>query len=616
MVLGEDEQVAEATRDDWRDAGLAHLLAVSGQNVMLLAALALPLLILAGAGRLTRLAGLAGLIAVYVPLAGAGPSLQRAGVMGLAGIAAMAASRPASRWYALLLAAAVTLAWNPRAAADPGWQLSFAAVAGISILGVPVQPGAEAGAGGAGAAASGPSRSGRRRAGPQPHGPFRGPPPAPPHSPRRRRRHHRRRHARHRSAARPPLRLRPARGTARQPARTPGRRPRHVARHAQDRTRPALRSAGARADRGRRVGRSERRRRGGVAAGGLPRRPRRALRRHARRPASPSRCGPPGRWSAPTPVSRWLALAATRAAGRLDDQLPRWAIVLARLAARSSQRHWSRCWPARHCWPPSSRSAALGPPDQLTVRFLDVGQGDATLIQHPDGTAVLFDGGPPEARRRPPAAPGGGAAPGARGRHPRLARPPRRPPRRAAPLPGRRAARRRRRHARSVLPCPGAAGRPAARRARARRRAAHAHARRRAACASACCPRRRGRPGRRRRTPTRGRWSRSSAPAASTCCSRPTPRARRCCPLDLPDVDAIKVPHHGSSDPGLPEALERLRPEVAGIEVGLHNTYGHPAPSTLGRAARGPRRDLPHRPRRHHHAHRRTGASCAVETER
>ena len=37
------------------------------------------------------------------------------------------------------------------------------------------------------------------------------------------------------------------------------------------------------------------------------------------------------------------------------------------------------------------------PPDVLTVRFLDVGQGDATLVQHPDGAAVLFDGGPPEA---------------------------------------------------------------------------------------------------------------------------------------------------------------------------------------------------------------------------
>ena len=28
-------------------------------------------------------------------------------------------------------------------------------------------------------------------------------------------------------------------------------------------------------------------------------------------------------------------------------------------------------------------------------------------------------------------------------------------------------------------------------------------------------------------------------------------------PLELPDVEAMKVPHHGSSDPGLPAVLER-----------------------------------------------------------
>jgi competence protein ComEC len=58
-------------------------------------------------------------------------------------------------------------------------------------------------------------------------------------------------------------------------------------------------------------------------------------------------------------------------------------------------------------------------------------------------------------------------------------------------------------------------------------------------------------------------------------------------PLELPEVEAMKVPHHGSSDPGLPAVLERLKPALAAIEVG-HNTYGHPAPSTLqalGRAA-------------------------------
>jgi competence protein ComEC len=52
-------------------------------------------------------------------------------------------------------------------------------------------------------------------------------------------------------------------------------------------------------------------------------------------------------------------------------------------------------------------------------------------------------------------------------------------------------------------------------------------------------------------------------------------------PLDLPDVDAMKVPHHGSSDSGLPKVLERVRPELATVEVGAHNTYGHPASSTL-----------------------------------
>jgi competence protein ComEC len=57
-------------------------------------------------------------------------------------------------------------------------------------------------------------------------------------------------------------------------------------------------------------------------------------------------------------------------------------------------------------------------------------------------------------------------------------------------------------------------------------------------------------------------------------------------PLRLPDVDAMKVPHHGSADPGLPGVLGRLQPEVAAIEVGKGNTYGHPTPSTLQALAR------------------------------
>src|SRR5919108_2976871 len=111
-----------------------HLVAVSGQNVTLLALLAWPLLALAGLGRRARLAGVLALIALYVPLTGASPSIMRAGVMGAAGAVAALGGRPASRWYSLLLSGAVTLAVDPRAWQDVGWQLSFAAVAGIFLM--------------------------------------------------------------------------------------------------------------------------------------------------------------------------------------------------------------------------------------------------------------------------------------------------------------------------------------------------------------------------------------------------------------------------------------------------------------------------------------------------
>jgi competence protein ComEC len=134
MALGEDEALDPATRDDFRASGLSHLLAASGENVALLAALALPLLAWLGLGLRGRQLGVLALIALYVPLAGGGPSIQRAGAMGAATTVAALAGRPTSRWYALLLAAAATLALNPRASADPGWQLSFAAVAAIALL--------------------------------------------------------------------------------------------------------------------------------------------------------------------------------------------------------------------------------------------------------------------------------------------------------------------------------------------------------------------------------------------------------------------------------------------------------------------------------------------------
>jgi competence protein ComEC len=139
FVLGEDDGVDATTTEDFRRAGLSHLLAVSGQNVALLALLAMPLLAALGMPLRTRLVWMLGLIAVYVPLAGAGPSIQRAGVMGALSVLATLSGRRISRLYFLAFAATLLLALEPGIAADVGWQLSFAAVLGILLLAAPLR---------------------------------------------------------------------------------------------------------------------------------------------------------------------------------------------------------------------------------------------------------------------------------------------------------------------------------------------------------------------------------------------------------------------------------------------------------------------------------------------
>ena len=51
----------------------------------------------------------------------------------------------------------------------------------------------------------------------------------------------------------------------------------------------------------------------------------------------------------------------------------------------------------------------------------------------------------------------------------------------------------------------------------------------------------------------------------------------------------LKVAHHGSEDPGLPDLLRMLRPRVAVISVGEGNDYGHPRAETLAALARDAR---------------------------
>ena len=134
VVLGEDEGLDQALRDDFRASGLYHLLAVSGQNVAYVIFGTLVAAWVVGLPRwLAHLSAL-GCVAGYVLAVGWQPSVVRAGVAGSLASLAWLLARPADRWYFLLVGAAVLLAVNPYAALEPGFQLSFAAVAAIFVL--------------------------------------------------------------------------------------------------------------------------------------------------------------------------------------------------------------------------------------------------------------------------------------------------------------------------------------------------------------------------------------------------------------------------------------------------------------------------------------------------
>ncbi len=134
IVLGRDDGLGEELRDRFRASGLYHVLAVSGQNVAYVVAGVLLAAWLLGVPRVVaQIASLAA-IAGYVIAVGWQPSVVRAGVAGALASLAWLASRPRDRWYFLLVGAAVLLAWSPYSLLDPGFQLSFAAVAAIFLL--------------------------------------------------------------------------------------------------------------------------------------------------------------------------------------------------------------------------------------------------------------------------------------------------------------------------------------------------------------------------------------------------------------------------------------------------------------------------------------------------
>jgi len=136
LVLGDRSHLPDPWRQALRRSGLAHLTAVSGLHVGVVAGL-----ILVAAGPLParwRLAVAAVGIAGYLLLVGPRPSVLRASLMGLAVIAALLMERPPQALQGLAVGVALLLVEEPSRISDLGFQLSAAATFGILLGSTPV----------------------------------------------------------------------------------------------------------------------------------------------------------------------------------------------------------------------------------------------------------------------------------------------------------------------------------------------------------------------------------------------------------------------------------------------------------------------------------------------
>jgi competence protein ComEC len=133
FLLGDTRDVPPEVEDQFRAAGLTHLLAVSGANVAFVLALVAPVLRRVGLG--TRLAGGVTVLIVFGTMTRWEPSVLRACVMAGCSMVALFLGRPAAGLRVLAIAALGLLLADPFLLHSVGFLLSCGASAGIAILG-------------------------------------------------------------------------------------------------------------------------------------------------------------------------------------------------------------------------------------------------------------------------------------------------------------------------------------------------------------------------------------------------------------------------------------------------------------------------------------------------
>ena len=140
LTLGWRADIEPETQASYQDAGIAHLLSVSGLHVGLVALMVGGLLLWVGReqrGRILRGSTQMAAVWMFVLVSGLAPSSLRAALMFSLFIVGDILGRRTPKLNLLAAAAIVMLIAKPLLLFDVGWQLSFSAVAGI-LLAMPV----------------------------------------------------------------------------------------------------------------------------------------------------------------------------------------------------------------------------------------------------------------------------------------------------------------------------------------------------------------------------------------------------------------------------------------------------------------------------------------------
>lgn len=141
-LLGEGQWISRDERDLYSKTGMAHILALSGAHVAIILSLLLIALFPLSIASLHRTRSVIIIILLwcYVVMTGGSPSVTRAVIMTTMLLGGRLLRRPYSGMNALCMAAILILIFTPNAIFQPGFQLSFMAVASISLLSEPLNP--------------------------------------------------------------------------------------------------------------------------------------------------------------------------------------------------------------------------------------------------------------------------------------------------------------------------------------------------------------------------------------------------------------------------------------------------------------------------------------------